>query len=306
MGEPARILCPSLDAALSAYRPPAVVADIALDIEGRGRYEVRQRPLGLATASGMHPYKMRTDEGGILRYSFCDPAFIMGTPMTAARPLADWAAISAQNRWQGVIFAGEEQARIVPIVRPKDDRVAMNAQWSVQSKGCLITQKLKTKKGGADMIVWISQQGLGEPVEADGLVFVEAEAAYAAIRVVEGGYSLAQEKAVIVVLKQEFSPLILEVMAKIDVQSFEGFKAKVKACDLRVDGPVLRYTSIYGDQLSFHSDYSRVPTINGQLVDYSPVKAFESPFLNSEWDSGIVTIRKGKRQITLDFNAPPE
>ena len=41
MGEPGRLLCPSLNAALSAYRPPAVVADIALDVEGRGRYEVR-------------------------------------------------------------------------------------------------------------------------------------------------------------------------------------------------------------------------------------------------------------------------
>jgi len=57
---------------------------------------------------------MRTDGGGILRYSYCDPAFIMGTPMTAARPLEDWAAISAQNRWQGLIFAGEHDARIVP------------------------------------------------------------------------------------------------------------------------------------------------------------------------------------------------
>ena len=126
---------------------------------------------------------MRTDGGGILRYSYCDPAFIIGTPMTEARPLSDWVAISAQNRWQGVIFAGEHDARIVPIVRPKDNRVAMNAQWSVQSKGSLITQKLKHHKGGAEMIVWMSEEGLSTPVEEDGVVFVEAEGAYAAIRV---------------------------------------------------------------------------------------------------------------------------
>ena len=117
---------------------------------------------------------MRTDGGGILRYSYCDPAFIMGTPMTAARPLEDWAAISSQNRWQGVIFAGEHDARIVPIVRPKDNRRALNAQWSVQSKGSLITQKLKHHKGGAEMIVWMSNDGLSVPVEEDGIVFVEA------------------------------------------------------------------------------------------------------------------------------------
>jgi hypothetical protein len=112
----------------------------------------------------------------------------MGTPMTEARPLEDWAAISSQNRWQGVIFAGEHDARIVPIVRPKDNRVAMNAQWSVQSKGSLITQKLKHHEGGAEMIVWMSKEGLSAPVEENGMVFVEAEGAYAAIRVATGGF----------------------------------------------------------------------------------------------------------------------
>ncbi|MDX1565997.1 MAG: hypothetical protein R3236_11350, partial [Phycisphaeraceae bacterium] len=158
MGEAPKVHGHDINAALSDYRPPAVVADIALDVEGRGRYEVRQRPLGLVdvrarvsdTATGKAPYKMNTETGGILRYSYCDPAFIIGTPMTQARPLKDWAAISSQNRWQGVIFAGEGDGRIVPIVRPKDNRVVMNGQWSVQSKGSLITQKLvKHHKGGA-------------------------------------------------------------------------------------------------------------------------------------------------------------
>ena len=93
--------------------------------------------------------------------------------MTAARPLKEWAAISSQNRWQGVIFAGEHDARIVPIVRPKDNRRALNAQWSVQSKGSLITQKLKHHKGGAEMIVWMSNDGLSEPVEEDGIILLK-------------------------------------------------------------------------------------------------------------------------------------
>ncbi len=37
-----------VNAAISAYRPPAVVADIARDVKGRGRYAARQRPPGLA------------------------------------------------------------------------------------------------------------------------------------------------------------------------------------------------------------------------------------------------------------------
>jgi hypothetical protein len=306
-----------MNAALSDYRPPAVVADIAIDVAGRGRYEVRQRPQGLGkqgrpmtTAVTKMPTRMRTDGGGILRYSYCDPAFIMGTPMTEARPLEDWAAISAQNRWQGVIFAGEQDARIVPIVRPKDNRVAMNAQWSVQSKGSLITQKLKHHKGGAEMIVWMSKEGLTAPVEEDGVVFVEAEGAYAAVRVVKGGFNWMKEpfettrfvpENATMILNDEYAPVILEVMARSDVKSFDAFKAQVKACEVSMDGSVLRYKTIYGDQLTFDTSTKAVPSINGEPVNYAPKKVFESPFLNADWNSGIVTISKDKRKKVLDF-----
>ncbi len=314
-----------VNAALSDYRPPAVVADIALDVSGRGRYEVRQRPQGLGvqgqplkTAVTTVPTRMRTDGGGILRYSYCDPAFIMGTPMTAARPLKEWAAISSQNRWQGVIFNGEEDARIVPIVRPKDNRVALNAQWSVQSKGSLITQKLKHHKGGAELIVWMSNGGLSVPVEEDGIIFVEAENAYAGIKVVQGGfewrqtpfiamtgekYSRSTPEGRTMILNNEYSPVILEVMAKSELSSFDAFKAKVKACRIRMNGPVLEYSTIYGEQLSFDTSTRAVPTINGHPVNYAPQKVFESPFLNADWNSGIVTITKGNRKKVLNFES---
>jgi hypothetical protein len=314
-----------VSAALSDYRPPAVVADIALDVSGRGRYEVRQRPQGLGlqgrplrTAVTTVPTKMRTDGGGILRYSYCDPAFIMGTPMTAARPLEDWAAISAQNRWQGAIFAGGHDARIVPIVRPKDNRRALNAQWSVQSKGSLITQKLKHHRGGAEMIVWMSNDGLSVPVEEDGIIFVEAENAYAGIKVVQGGFKWRQTPFIAntgenhrrstpegkaMILNEEYAPVILEVMTKSDVSSFDAFKAMVKACRISMNGPVLEYKTIYGEQLTFDTSTREVPTINGHPVNYSPRKVFESPFLNADWNSGIVTIAKGNRKKVLNFES---
>ena len=314
-----------VSAALSDYRPPAVVADIALDVSGRGRYEVRQRPQGLGvtgrplkTAVTIVPSKMRTDGGGILRYSFCDPAFIIGTPMTAARPLEDWAAISAQNRWQGLIFAGEHDARIVPIVRPKDNRRALNAQWSVQSKGSLITQKLKHHKGGAEMIVWMSKDGLSAPVEEDGMIFVEAENAYAGIKVVQGGFewrhtpfiamsgdtsSRSTPEGKTMILKEEYAPVILEVMAKSDAGSFGAFKAMVKSCRIRMNGPVVEYKTIYGDRITLDTSFEKTPTINGKPVDYAPQKVFESPFLNADWNSGIVTISKGTRKKVLNFES---
>ena len=328
MGKKPAVQGHDVNAALSDYCPPAVVADIARDVKGRGRYEVRQRVQGLGeqgrsnpkvTVSSKSPNKLRTDGGGILRYSYCDPAFLIGTPMTLARPLSDWVHISAQNRWQGVIFPGTHDARIVPIVRPQNSWRALNAQWSVQSKGCLITQKLKHHKGGAEMIVWISKEGLSEPVEDSGIVFVEAEGAYAAIRVPKGGFTWRDSsftaKATtgkrpvrqgrILEPKDEYAPVVLEVMARTDVENFDAFKAKVKACKVAMDGSVLKCESVYGDQLTFDTTGTKTPTINGKPVNYAPKKVYKSPFLNADWNAGVVTITKGKRKKVLDFREQP-
>jgi hypothetical protein len=308
MGKQHKVNGHDVDALLSTYRPPAVVADIALDVVGRGRYEVRQRPQGLG--SGFHPYQLNTQEGGILRYSYCDPTFIIGTPMTEARPLKDWTNISSQNRWQGAIFSGEHHGRIVLIPRPKDNRVAMNAFWSVQRKGSLITQKLKHHKGAAEMIVCMSKRGLSAPVEESGVVFVEAEGAYAAIRVVKGGFKWMKGEFesrripdnATMILNDEYAPVILEVMAKSEVKNFDTFKAKVVSTKPIMKGSMLKYKTIYGDLLCLDTSCKTTPSINRKPVNYSPKKAFESPFLNADYNSGIVTISKGKRKKVLDFN----
>ena len=309
---------------LSSYRPPAVIADIALDPQGRGQYEVYQRVQGLGKqghtfpmmdAHGQNSTQLNTDGGGILRYTFCDPAFIIGTPMHEPRPLSDWVHISAQNRWHGVIFPGDDLARIVPIARPKDSWRALNAQWSVQAKGTLITQKLRSNRGAAEMIVWLSKEGLSEPVQENGVVFVEADGAYTAIRVPGGDYHWGDPTFTsqtetgnrkvrigrVMVPEDEYAPVILEVMAKRDVDSFAAFKAKVLANRPTMKGSVLEYTSVYGDRLTFDTAQKKTPTINGEPVNYTPDRVYNSPFLQADYDRGVVTITKGQRTKVLDF-----
>ncbi len=312
----------------SSYHPPAVIADIALDASGRGTYEITQRAQGLvvkgtrghtfpvATAN-KPPTKQRHDYGGIVRYSYCTPDFIMGTPMVEPRDNLEWAGISAQSRTQSVIFARDGDPRIVPIVRPKDNQVTFNSFWSVQSKGSLISQKLRGHKGGAEMIVFISKLGLPEPIEKDGIVFVDAGNSYASIRVPFGGWMWREEgldytsetgsqrkgaPGKVMQLKKEYAPVIVEVMHKTQAGSFEDFQGRVLACKPMIRDNQLSYQSIYGDSLVFHLDQSKMPSINGKPLNMEPELVFDSPFLSADYDSGVVTIRKGQRKRVLDFN----
>jgi hypothetical protein len=317
----------NLNAALSDYRPPAVVADIAINACDGGPYEVRQRAQGLGeqkkthhTASGIkEPSSLRTDGGGILRYTYCDPAFTIGTLMTEARPFEDWVSISSQARWQGVIFAGHPRARIVPlVVAAKQGRDVLNGQWSVQSKGSLVTQKLNSNHGGGRMIVWMPRQGLAAPVREGGVVFVEAEGAFAAIRVVGSAFTIAGDSlttrskegstrtappGIMVIPEDDFAPVVVEVMSRDKVKDYGDFKRTVKACTVKMKGTVVVCETIYGDRLTLDTSYRKLPTINGKPVDYAPPKVLESPFLTAEYNSGIVTIRKGERRKVLDFNS---
>ncbi|MDP4899028.1 MAG: hypothetical protein NWR03_14760 [Akkermansiaceae bacterium] len=76
---------------------------------------------------------------------------------------------------------------------------------------------------------------------------MEAENAYAAIEVVQGGfqwrdttfiamtgekYTRSTPEGKTLILDEEYAPVIFEVMARSDVKSFDAFKTKVKACPL--------------------------------------------------------------------------
>lgn len=325
IGTQPKALSGEINALLSDYQPPALVAEIAHDARDNGPYEIRQRAQGLGEqglgravmSEDMKQNTFRTDGGGIIRYSYCDPAFTIGTLMTEARPLADWVHISAQSRWQGVVFGDHPAARIVPVVRPAGRaRDVLNGHWSVQSKGSLITQKLKGHKAGGPMIVWMPRDGMPAPVREGEVVFVETEGAYAAIRVVGSEFTL-EEKEVsngsiegsrrvappgrVIQPEDDFAPVILEVLAKREVENFETFKTKVKANKPEMKGALLSYTTIYGDTLTFDTNQKKVPTINGTAVDYEPSKVLDSPFLDADYDTGVVTIRKGGRKKVLDF-----
>ena len=38
-------------------------------------------------------------------------------------------------------------------------------------------------------------------------------------------------------------------------------------------------------------------------MNYAPSRVYDSPFVQSDWDRGVVTIQKGCRKLALDFTA---
>jgi len=310
----------------SSWRMPDVVRALALDPAGRGTYEVLERRPGLMRPGRQKEESLcplNPDFGGIVRYGWCTPDFIMGSLLLEARPNTDWATISSQGRWHGVIFRGATDARIYPFCETK--KSTYNQHWAVQRKGTLISQKLKDSKGAAGLRVWFSKDGLSVPLKEGDWYFTEADGAWAAVRVVSGESLLLKDSlpparkktnededgdedgpskgGIILKCEDDFSPVIIEVARKADFPSRADFQKAVLALPLTLENGVLSHTGLGGDRFIFFTDQSRPPEVNGQPVNYAPARVYDSPFVQSDWNSGRVSLRKGTRTLALDFNA---
>jgi|GEM_PF-299731 len=306
--------------ATSEYRIPLVVMDIALDISGRGTYEFKSRRPGriLVPAPASLPaetYGVDADNGGIYRYTYVAPEFVIGSLMFEKRPLSDWSAISTQNRWQGVIFANHDDARIIP----QCEGLALtygktyNQYWSLQHKGSMITQRLEASylSHTGDMRVYLSGSPTGMTVtEEDGWIFAQLPDAYAAVKSVWSSYVWEDDDETDGIdtedkwirLADSTSPVIIEVAQAANYASFANFKTAIKALPLAVNNDVLTYTGLDGAQLTFYTATTQLPEVDGTPIDLQPSYTFESPFMNEAWATGDITIAKDGREKRYNFD----
>jgi uncharacterized protein (TIGR02145 family) len=291
-------------AVTSDYRMPLVIMDLAMSKTEMGDFEIFDRSPGLAKDGLWSPplYRLRQDYGGIVRYSYCTPDFIMGSLHIEARPQTEWTMISSQNRWQGVIFDGDPFCRIYP--QAQKEYRAYNQHWSVQSKGCMVVQALTEtnfSKYTDTMRVYFSPQGLTGRIERNGWVFVQSAGAYAAVKSVSGTHYWDSPGGRWMTCTDKNSPVIIQVGQKADFSGFTDFQNKILALPLSFEGQVLKHTSIYGDEITFYANKSALPRVNNIPIDLRPTHVFKSPFIKSVFNSGVVEITKNKRKLMLDF-----
>lgn len=291
----------------SDYRMPLLVMDIALNTKERGVYEIKQRRLGRAEKGFFTPPDYHVLENdGLLRYTYCTPQFMAGSFMCEARPYEDWVLISSQNRWAGIVFAGDADTRIYAHCKTGKDNRAYNQFWTVQEKGAMIFHKLDSvfhSRGTKDMRMWISKAGLGNWVERKGWIFVESGGAYVALRCVGDGYTIQEEKGGYwVVGNNSYSPFVVEVSLKDKFISYADFQRRIESRKCTIEGNKVIYNSLTDDVLTIPLDYKGLPTVNGCEIDVTPTWGMNSPFVKSVFGSGIVTVEKDGKSLVLNFN----
>lgn len=248
----------------------------------------------------------------------------------------------------GPIYSGEEGRFIgtSTINEEEPDSWKMGADHayrSVQSRNVLITQQSRnltrvspewfpdyTMENKPYGILFEGQFDRFE--EKGGWIFLQKENTYLAVRVVvsdsehasdenpdgtqtlplgEGGYEWNTDRSLLL-LKNNFAPMIFQAGRKADYANFEAFQEDVLDNPLQIYatlGPaylsffVIKYTGCgeSAEEITFNAANSEIPTVGGEYIDYSYPKLFDSPYLQSDYASGVITGQKGDVSITVDF-----
>ncbi len=219
------------------------------------------------------------------------------------------------------------QYKNVLILQQARATISISPQWFPQ------TSQLSVPVG-----VYVSPAIKGF-TEKDGWIFIEQGAAYLAIRVIKGeftadyrggtdwydfkatespyanidrdSYEWNRDKT-IMRLKDIYSPVIIQAGSKKDYPTLDAFIEHIFAGQVRllktvVPGwYVLQYAPAAENgeniEFTFNMANSEIPKINGQYLNYKPAKLFDSPFIQSDYDSGIVKIAKDDYAYELNFN----
>ena len=174
---------------------------------------------------------------------------------------------------------------------------------------------------------------LDRMVEKAGWVFVEHGDAYLAVRpimgeyaqgwtilkddaspglmspVIEDSYDWSPDRKTIF-LKDNYGGMIFEASRRVHHETLEAFMADILDNPLVLDKTVvpgfhiLRYRGCgeNAKELYFNLANSEISMVGGQRVDYAPDLLFDSPYLKSEYNSGVIVIRKDDQELRLDFN----
>jgi hypothetical protein len=149
-----------------------------------------------------------------------------------------------------------------------------------------------------------------EPEHGRDFIFIDSPECWVAIRAVGTKFVVNNEPLMQAYRKlgdfyqpeDNLQPVIIEAATPGDYEDFAEFKLVVTQAKLVSKAGSHTYFSLSGDEFTMFDDRS-CPKINGRKIDYNPDMAYDSRYVKSKWDSGIVKISAGGTEKILNFKA---
>ncbi len=297
--------------ATSRYVAPAAVHALATAGPNRGCYEFKARRAGHNHSAMFHHRNLSAPPAEVFNarvYAWVTPDFVLGSfqevsghyRAVAAAPLSCVLRMAGSTRraiYTDLYFGDRKKNRdaVVDCVQHKNVAVG---------RGVVGRAYLATKE-------------FDEVVERGGWIFVRAGAAYAAYRVALGGYHWEQINSPsvhgdFIEFGKHDAPFVLEAGRASDYSGdFARFQADIigNRLDVHPDGVTYEsgssgFSGPSANPFTLRLRYGELPEVNGQPLDLEYYPTFDSPYLKSAWDSGLVTLKYAGHRLTIDVGRP--
>lgn len=316
--------------ATTNYRLPDVIMDIAKDAKGRGEYVytarrvAKQRHFSAKEVPVTYSpwYAFDADDPRMLGYDYCTPDYVMGAlvidptlPQVSSHTYLKgedlqegYPALTAQNRYQAIVFATDVNARVVPQCEGLANGKTYGEQQAVQHRNILLVQRHPRAKQTGDMRILFGGKGMKERlVERDGWMILKEENAWLGVK----GFSRTEsnqpcgskwDNELFLRMNDGNAPVALICGRNTDFKDLDAFAAYLSQFVGSLENGWFELSS--GKEakvtLALHLAAEALPKVNGKPVDLNPEMLFDSPFMKSVHGSGLVTIRKGARVLEID------
>ncbi len=311
-----------VDLATSIYAPHEAVVRLALERDSVYENRERKHLHNLFDECPIDPIA-----GSIRKYTYWTPDYVMGAiqqqdPYPPEVPGGrkhdhddatpnSWYAHHQQHEWD-LSFRTGPRARIFTQHPGRDGE---HNYWT-GDRGCGCGHFLQHRSSLValyDIAVdqpcqfihtYLRRDAFDEVLEENGIIFVRAGEAFAALRLL-GGYRWTQEgewAGCELISDGPRHGVVCEAALLSEYASFAAFRSAFSASPVTYDPAnlVLEYQSPRNGHLRLSAGGER--RVNGMPLDLE-YDTYDAPGMHSAWDSGVIQLSSGIHRLTLDFTA---
>lgn len=298
------------------YRVPQEIIDLMSDDTARGTYTYISNRMGEGvrftdpnlTVNNKYSVPSET-QSNLLRTTRVTPEYTLG--WFTVDENKDYMPISGQAQAMGVITNGTRDSRL--IVNLTGGKVNDELQ-AVGHGDAMLVRKQVGKHAGEKPRVYVSNNFFLS-FEADGWIFGnDNSGAFFALKGVlptgSASYTVVDASSdggngVYYEFDDEDTVVLLQMGLQSEYTLVNNFKDTVRANSLTYDSVDGSVTYDAGTPITIFDD-QRVPKVGGQTLDLTPTKVYDSPYLNADYGSNIITFTDLNGQsFDLDFNYNP-
>jgi len=282
--------------ATSDYQPHPALVHAAIDRQALGEFEFRSRKPGYGQSAinnvddavaGDAVFNART-------YAYATPDFILASSREV-------------NARYGMCRGGMLSNRLIARGSPRKVVIVELGREAVdlfQHRGILIGR-------GIDTAAYLAHREFEAMHETANAIFLRDPAVFVALRIVDGGYTWEGAKGPLLFgdyahFQQGRSPFVLRAARPADYGGdFDAFRAEAEAARITQEGEWLTYRGDIAagggkrESVTVRFQPGRPPRLEGGPLDFDTYPLFESPYLNSAWDSGVVEMSVGEHHMRL-------